>query len=131
MKSSLDATLKVHCYSSTNRVGCSTNGVVANICNSTHVEFNEIFHYKKESRNMINISKNSQIDNNIVGNLRSIKIMSFYLDHEPNLKMLAQGNLTTTCACNRRNQKEEEEEEEVIDLHNGSCSSCDASTKEL
>jgi hypothetical protein len=56
--------------------------------------------------------------------------MSFYFDHEPNLKMLAQGKLTRTRACNNGDQ-EEEEEEKVIDLHNGSCSNYDASTKEL
>jgi hypothetical protein len=41
--------------------------------------------------------------------------------------MLAQGKLTTIGACNNRDEKKEE----VIDLHNWSCSSCDAFTKEL
>jgi hypothetical protein len=58
--------------------------------------------------------------------------MSFYLNHKPNLKMVARGKLTTTGACNNRDQEEEEEEEEVIDLHDWSCSSnCDAFTKEM
>lgn len=55
--------------------------------------------------------------------------MSFYLNHKPNLKMVARGKLTTTGACNNRDQ--EEEEEEVIDLHDWSCSNCDAFTKGL
>jgi hypothetical protein len=76
MKSSLDATLNLHCYNSTNKVGF-TNGAVTNICNSTHIKFIEFFLMKKDSRNMININKNLQIDNNIVGNLGSIKSCLF------------------------------------------------------
>ncbi len=44
--------------------------------------------------------------------------------------MVARGKLTTIGACNNRDQ-EEEEEEEVIDLHDWSCSNCDAFTKEM
>jgi hypothetical protein len=39
MKSSLDATIKLRCYSSTSRLDCSADGVVANTCSSARVEF--------------------------------------------------------------------------------------------